>query len=263
MEYGVCSDLSQAAILKKAGFDYLELNVQRDLKPELPDDDFQPVLELINASPLPCRCANCFIPGHLKLTGDNVNSELLSQYVTVACARAALAGIDTIVFGSGAARCVPDGFDREEARAQLILFVRQAGDIAHGSGITLCVEPLNRAECNILNRVEETARFVIEAAHPRVHLLVDAYHWDRENELAEPIIIHQERLSHTHIATYRERKAPGLEPCDFDEFFSALAHAGYDGRMSIEGQWDSLDKEAAHALAVLKDCERAVQELLL
>ena len=31
------------------------------------------------------------------------------------------------------------------------------------------------------------------------------------------------------------RKAPGIEPYDFVPFFRALAAAGYDGRVSVEG----------------------------
>jgi sugar phosphate isomerase/epimerase len=39
-----------------------------------------------------------------------------------------------------------------------------------------------------------------------------------------------------HIATVKNRLAPGVEPCDLAPFFVALAKGGYDGRISIEAK---------------------------
>jgi sugar phosphate isomerase/epimerase len=252
MVFGVCSGPEDAGVLAEAGFDYIELHVQLHLRPEEPEKVFKEYLDQIQSSPLPCSAANCFIPGHLKITGPAVDSSLLEQYVSTACKRAERAGINTIAFGSGGARQVPDGFNHEDAVEQLVSFARMAGDIAWHHSITICVEPLNRSECNILNTVSEAADFVRTVGHDHVKLLVDAYHWARNGEPAESIPAAAQLIHHVHVATYGNRMAPGLEYCDFSDFFSALARAGYDGRVSIEGAWTSMAEDAGKALNTLR-----------
>jgi sugar phosphate isomerase/epimerase len=144
MEFGVCTDTASARALAAAGFGFIELNVQAHLKPEAAEREFAGELRKIEASPLPCAAANCFIPGHLKITGPAVDKARLEAYVSTAMARAGHAGIRTIVFGSGSARQVPDGFDRARAWAQLVDFCGMAAPWAGRHGVTLVVEPLKQ-----------------------------------------------------------------------------------------------------------------------
>ncbi len=236
MIYGVCAEPEDAAALAEAGF--------------------LPQLERIQAAALPCVAANCFIPAHLKITGPQVDFDGLARYVEVACERARRAGIETIVFSSGGARAIPDGFDRQRAWGQLIDFGRMLGPVAERHGVTIAVESLNKGETNVLNATADCARYVREADHPSVRLLVDGYHWALEHESVADIVAAGPLLCHAHIATYQTRRAPGAEPCDFGPFFQALKDGGYDGRISIEGKWDDLAGQAAGALAEL---QRAVQ----
>lgn len=256
MIYGVCTEPENAAVLADAGFEFVELHVQRHLKPEEDEAAFLPQLARIQAAALDCVAANCFIPAHLKITGPQADLDALARYVKVACERAQRAGIETIVFGSGGARTIPDSFDRQQAWEQLVDFGRMLGPVAERHGVTIAVEPLNRGESNVLNGVSEGARYVREVDHPSVRLLVDGYHWALERESAADmvgdIIAAGPLLCHAHIATYRTRLAPGAEACDFGPFFQALKGGGYDGRIAIEGKWDDLPSQAAGALAELK-----------
>lgn len=85
-----------------------------------------------------------------------------------------IAGIRTIVFGSGGARNIPDDFCRAEAWEQLVSFGRLAAGAASRHGVTLGAEPLNRKECNVLNSVKESAAYVHEVGHSHFRLLVDS-----------------------------------------------------------------------------------------
>jgi sugar phosphate isomerase/epimerase len=257
MIYGVCTDPEDTAALAEAGFEFVELHVQRHLRPEKGEAAFLPQLERIQAAALPCAAANCFIPAHLKITGPQVDSDALARYVEVACERARRADIESIVFGSGGARTVPDGFDHRRAWEQLVGFGRMLGPAAQRHGVTIAVEPLNKRETNILNSVNEGARYVHEVNHPSVRLLVDGYHWALERESTADIVAAGSLLCHVHIATYRTRLAPGAEPCDFGPFFQALKDGGYDGRISIEGKWDNFADQAAGALAELTQATQA------
>ena len=260
MRYGVCGDAGLGSALADAGFDYMEVNVQGSLKPEADDKEFIEELKKLKACALPCEAANCLLPGDLKVTGPAVDWPRLSRYLQVAFRRAREAGLQTIVFGSGGARRIPDGFDRGAAWKQLVDFARAAGAAAAEQGIVVVAEPLNKKESNVLVTVGEAGRLVDDAAHSNFALLVDAYHWNLDHDSVAELVAYGSRLRHAHIATTATRKAPGLEPCDFGPFFRALREGGYDGRISIEGGWTDLRKDAPRALSVLKEAERAAAE---
>ncbi len=259
MQYGVCATPEETPALAEAGFDYVELNTVVFLKPAEDEAAFRPVFERIQKSALPCLAANCFMPARLKIVGPHADPDALAHYVETACERAHRVGIETIVFGAGGSRAIPEGFDRQRAQAQLLNFGRLLGDVAGRHGVTIAVEPLNKGETNVWNAVKDCADYVRQVNHPHVRLLVDAYHWALEQDSVEDIVAAGPLLCHTHIATYKTRVAPGAEPCDFVPFFRALKDAGYDGRMSIECTWADLPAQAAGALAELEHGARAVR----
>jgi len=252
MKYGVCGEPKIASILAGAGYDFCELHVQRDLKTMEGEEAFLPLLDEIRATPVPAPVANCFVPGSLKITGPAVDVDALKVYVKTAFERAERAGLDTIVFGSGGARRIPEGFDRDVAWGQLLDFGRMIAPLALQRQIVVVVEPLNRRECNVFNSVGESAEYVRQVDHPNLRLLVDAYHWALENDSYEDLVASLPLIQHAHIATYENRKAPGLEANDFAPFFRALKEGGYDGRLSIEGRWGGMAAEAGDALVVLE-----------
>jgi len=204
------------------------------------------------AASLPCRSANCFLPASLKVTGPYVDHDALAAYVATACRRAHDAGLSLIVFGSGSARQIPDGFPRDTAWQQLLDFARMAGDQAALHHLTIAVELLNRRECHVFSSLAETAAFVRETAHPALRLLVDAFHCDANGEPVDDIIAAAPLIAHTHIATYAHWLFPGDEPCDFSAFFSALKRARYSGPVSIEAKWNGTPQSAARAARLLR-----------
>jgi sugar phosphate isomerase/epimerase len=254
MQYGVCADPRVAPEVASAGFDFIELHVQNHLRTLEGDDAFQPALEAILSAPLPALAANCFLPASHKVTGPDVDPLALERYAATAFGRAEEAGIRTIVFGSGGARQIPDGFDRDAAWKQLVWFGQLIGPLAQAHGITVVVEPLNRArgECNVLNSIGESARYVRAVDHPSVRLLADAYHWGLDNDSFGELVTNAHLLHHVHIATVPSRLPPGGEECAaFSSFFHALILGGYDGPVSIEASWSDLPSQAPAALAAL------------
>ena len=251
MQYGVCGVPHVAACAAQAAFDFAEWSVGALLKPREPQHEFLAALEEVRAAKLPYPVLNCFVPGDLKITGPHVNDSELRKYVTTAFERAELARVEVIVFGSGGARRIPEGFDPKDAHDQLVRFCSMLAPIAWRHGVTVVVEPLNRQECNVLTTVKECAALVREVAQPGLRLLVDAYHLLRDNDSHEDIVAHGDLLAHVHIATVPNRLAPGAEPCDFAPFFAALAKAGYNGRVSIEGTIPDAEKDLTTALSLM------------
>jgi sugar phosphate isomerase/epimerase len=251
MQLGVCADPQYGPALADAGFDFVELHVQNHLRTMEGEEAFLPELERIQESPVPALAANCFVPGSLKITGPEADLSRLEAYVETALARAGRAGIETVVFGSGGARQVPEGYDRGRAWRQLVEFGRMVAPVAAAHGVTLVVEPLSVRECNVLTTVGEAGRYVLEVDHPSFRLLVDSYHWSRDDDRLEDILEYGPLVRHVHVATTASRLPPGFERCDFGPFFGALREAGYDGPVSIESRWDDVEAQAAEAYARL------------
>jgi len=250
MKYGVCCDPTTARIVADAGYDYFEFGVRSFLKPQEDDAAFREMLEQVRAAPIPCESCNGFLPGDLKITGPGVDAEAVEHYITTACRRAAEAGVEVIVFGSGGARNVPDGFPHDEAHGQLVAFCAMLGPIAEQHGVTIAVEPL--CDSNVLMTVAETAAFVREVDHPAVRLLADSFHWGRQNEPADDIAANGDLLAHVHIGTVENRLAPGAEDYDFGPFLDALTRGGYDARISIEAGTPDPPNDLPKALALMK-----------
>lgn len=253
MEFGVCGNPELVPNMPVSGFSFLESTVAALLKPQEDDAAFKTALAAFRATGLPCVALNCFLPGTLKVTGPAADMAALEAYVTVALNRAEQAGIQTIVFGSGGARNVPEGFDRAAARNQIIDFCRMLGPIAARHKVTIVVEPLYKKACNIINSVAEGAALVREVNHPAIRLLADSFHVLWDGEPLEDIVTHGDLIRHVHVASAPGRKAPGTDDCNFGPFFRALARAGYNWRVSIEAELPEPKHNLFLALAALKN----------
>jgi len=253
MQLGLCaSAIASASAIAPSGLDYVEENVQNFLAPEGPETEFANRLAQAGAAARNIRAACCFLPGSHKCVGPQVDEARLLAYAESAFARARRAGIDTIVFGSGGARAVPEGFSAATAFIQFTDLLAKLAPIAARHGVTIVVEPLNRGEVNFINTLDEGAAVVARVNHPHVRLLADLFHMLRNDETPDAITRHGALLAHTHIAEKETRSAPGAKGDDFRPFLRALRAAGYDHRMSLECGFGDLGAELGGALKTLR-----------
>jgi sugar phosphate isomerase/epimerase len=249
MRFGCCCSIEQAAIAHAAGFDYIETTVV-SLLPEATEPFFAPLLESYQAAPIGVAACNVFLPGDLKVVGPEVDWARVEAYVRTALRRVKLIGADLIVFGSGKARMVPDGFTRSAAEDQLVDFLQLVGEVATVHAITVVIEPLNRKESNILNSVDEAVALAQRVNHPAIQVLADFYHMDEEQEPLQHLLAYKDWLAHIHVAD-TGRRAPGMGSYPYPEFVSLLDQAGYDGLVSIECRWEDFAAEAGPACRFL------------
>ena len=238
MRYAVCSnDPAAIADSREAGFDYVEVSVPNFVKPFEPEEAFAASVEAYRAGGLPIESANLFLPRELRCTGpDAVPMERLVEYAETVCRRLASAGVPVLVFGSGGARKLPEGWPKETADGQFVSLLSRIGPIAGKYGVKIALEPLARVECNYINTVDEGAALARASGSPDVGVLADSFHWARNGETGDTILAAKDRFLHAHAATMPSRLAPGMEAYDWAPFFRALAAIGYDGRVSIEGK---------------------------
>src|SRR6266540_126932 len=135
VKVGYCTGLSNLEAAKAAGFDYVELPATEIAS--LSDADFDTAAAKIKQLGIATPVANLFLPSTLKVTGPQTDPEQQMAYVRKAFTRLSKLGTEIVVFGSGGARRVPDGFAKEEAFKQLVDFGRRAATEARLHGITI------------------------------------------------------------------------------------------------------------------------------
>jgi D-psicose/D-tagatose/L-ribulose 3-epimerase len=251
VQVGYCTPLRNLDAAKAAGFDYVELSTTEIAN--LSDADFDQAAARVRQVGLPVPATNLFLPAALKVTGPAIDRDQQMAHVKKAFDRLAKLGTQIVVFGSGGARQVPDGFSKDEAFQQLVDFGRRIAPEARARGITVTIEPLRRQETNIINSAGEGLRLVEAINDPNFQLMVDFYHLASEQE--DPSIIQRAsaHIRHLHMANPTGRVFPRKwEEFDYGPFFAVLQKIGYDKRISVEASTQDFPTDAPLAIALLR-----------
>ena len=251
VQVGYCTPLRNLDAAKTAGFDYVELSTTEIAN--LSDADFDQAAARVRQVGLPVPATNLFLPAALKVTGPAIDRDQQMAHVKKAFDRLAKLGTQIVVFGSGGARQVPDGFPKDEAFQQLVDFGRRIAPEARARGITVTIEPLRRQETNIINSAAEGLRLVEAINDPNFQLMVDFYHLASVKEDPSIIIRARDHIRHLHMANPEGRVFP-RDPAEYDyaPFFAALRTIGYDQRISVEASTKELEADAPRAIALLR-----------
>ena len=247
---GYCTGLKNLEAAQAAGFEYVELSATEIAS--LSDADFDAAAAKIKALGIPTPAANLFIPATIKLTGPDVNPAAQMQHVHTALTRLSKLGTQIVVFGSGGARRVPDGFSKEDAFKQLVDFGRRAAAEARAAGITITIEPLRKQETNIINSAAEGLELVKAIGDPNFELMIDFYHLASEREDPAIVVRAKDHLRHIHMANPQGRVFPQKwDEFDYAPFFEKLRAIGYDKRISVEASTTDLASQGPQAIALL------------
>jgi len=258
MKIGICLGYKSYAQIKQAvefGYDYVEVGLNS--MQNATADDIAAFVNALKENNTTCPAVNSFFPGTIRLTGDEADFNAANEYMDMIFEKTAPIGIEQVVFGSGGARKIPEGFSHEKATEQLIKFCADyVAPMAKKYGKTVCLEELNTKECNIINTCAEAMNIVRAVNKPEITLLWDYYHTGLENESVESIAEYKGYITHAHIASPSNARAfpkPG-DGDDYASFFNALRKAEYKNeRVSIEAsEKDGFINSSAAALALLK-----------
>ncbi len=123
---------------------------------------------------------------------------------------------------------------REQAFNWLREALEQLGPRAHGYGVPLLIEPLNRYETNVLKSVADGLELLKPLRTKNVKLLVDLFHANiEETHIADALRLAGPDLGHVHFAD-SNRLAIGLGHADVSPVADALREIGYNGFVSAE-----------------------------
>ncbi len=139
-------------------------------------------------------------------------------------------------FGLASTRLPPFEVPRTEEEDQRVLLdaLEELGEHVDERGTLVLLEPLNRYEDHMLNRVEQAVELCQTAGHPSIKVMGDLFHMNiEEDDLRAAIRWAEGHLAHVHLAD-SNRLQPGAGHTDFAGTFDALRDIGFDGHMAME-----------------------------
>ena len=257
MKIGICTSEKEVILLaKKVGFDFVEVNASGAV---MKDEKYAMLLELSRELPdgFMYSC-NGLIPSDVRLTGPDVDLARVREYAETSFARLASLGVKMLVFGSSAAKRVPEGFSFDKATEQLVVAMRIFSDEAAKHGQRVCIEPLRYSECNIINTLENSLELARLVDRENVGAHVDYFHLMQNGERLSKLEGAAKKIIHTHIASPCKRSTPKYDDgADYASFFDYLRRGGYDATVSFEGKFEPTEDELREMCACLRESSSA------
>jgi len=116
----------------------------------------------------------------------------------------------------------------------LCKLLEELGDHAQKVGNDILLEPLNRYETHLLNRLEQAVEICRKVATPRLKIMADFFHMSiEEADIAASIRAAGDWIAHVHLAD-SNRLLPGKGHTDFAAGLKALKAIGYDKYLAME-----------------------------
>lgn len=175
-----------------------------------------------------------FTPERDIVSSDHRVRRAALDYVKGNIDYAAALGANIVTFTPTACMKISPEASLEQEWAWAVEAGRGAAQHASANGVTIAVEPWNRYETYLINRVGQSAAFVDEVDLPNIGVMADTFHMSlEESDIAEAIRQVGHRLAHVHLAD-SNRAAPGYGHLDFKPIVQAIADIGYTGWISYE-----------------------------
>ncbi|MFE2546143.1 sugar phosphate isomerase/epimerase family protein [Actinacidiphila glaucinigra] len=122
----------------------------------------------------------------------------------------------------------------EEDREVLLKGLTELGEHARAEGVTLFLEPLNRYEDHMVNRLEQAAELIRTVGLDSVRIGIDSYHMNiEETDPAAAVLAVAPLIGHAQVSD-SNRFQPGAGHLDWPAWLGALDAAGYDGYLAAE-----------------------------
>ncbi len=122
----------------------------------------------------------------------------------------------------------------EQTEQLFIDMARRICDLGAPKGVTLMIEPVNRYELNFVNSVDDAAKLLARVERKNVGIMPDVFHMNIEDaHVGDSLFRNAKWVSYIHFAD-SNRLAPGQGHLDFDDVFTGLRKAKWDGWVSIE-----------------------------
>jgi sugar phosphate isomerase/epimerase len=140
-----------------------------------------------------------------------------------------------MVFGSPVQRKTSGGLSPQEATANFVEGVRSIAGHLEDRGVTLCVEALPAAQCDVIGSLDEAVEVVRQVASPAVQTMFDSHNAIDEHEPHQDLVKkHWSLIRHIHV-----NELDGSYPrpgggYDFKPVLQAAKDGAFAGWVSME-----------------------------
>jgi sugar phosphate isomerase/epimerase len=169
-------------------------------------------------------------------TPDNAVYRRTKDYFNVLINLCHDLGGKVMVIGSPKQRSLVDGQTYEGAWKRAVELFHGACDKARDAGVTLCIEPLAKAETDFINTVTEGLKMMREINHPnfKVHLDVKAMAAEGTPSIPEIIrSVKAKEIGHFHVND-PNLYGPGMGDVDYGPIAAAVRAIGWKKWLSVE-----------------------------
>ena len=216
-----------------AGFDGIELRGETDWPERL--DELRTARERGAVFSSVCVISDRFI-GDLDADRRREATDHMKSLLTGIAELGGVGAVTPAAFGVATKRLPPFEVPRteEEDRRVLLDALEELGEHADREGTLVLLEPLNRYEDHMINRVEQAVELCNATGRDSVKVMGDLFHMNiEEDDIARSIREADGYLAHVHLAD-SNRAHPGTGHTDFASAFEALRGTGFDGYMAME-----------------------------
>jgi sugar phosphate isomerase/epimerase len=218
-----------------AGFDAIELRARggfafRDRLPELR-------VAAAAGVPMPTVCVE--MPHFIGAFDPDLRRDAVEQLRSQLSVMAEIGGRGAMTpasWGMFSRRLPPFEPPRTEAedREVLLAALGELGEHAEAEGVELYLEPLNRYEDHMVNRLDQAVGLVTEVGIPAVKVVADTFHLNiEEDDPAASVLAAGPYLGHVQVSD-SNRLQPGAGHLDWPAVLGALGATGYDGYLAVE-----------------------------
>ena len=219
------------------GFDGIELRAQGDLAFEARLPELKRAQRNGVIMPTVCVEMSHFIGAF----DDDLRRDAIAQLRSQLTVMAEIGGLGAMTpasYGMFSRRLPPFEPPRspEGDRTVLLEALSTLGEHAQSEGVELYLEPLNRYEDHMVNRLRDAASLIHEVGLDSVRIAADTYHMNIEE--ADPAAALQEAAPYIgHVqASDSNRLEPGAGHVDWALFGATLQSIGYRGTVALESR---------------------------
>jgi len=234
---GITCKPNEYVDVSRAGFDYVEFPCRSIC--EMDEDDFIELCKIVDKTGVPVMGMNIYCPPEIIIAGPGYDPNKTRHYARKASERANALGVHVIGIGSPRARTIPEGYDRNLAKTQLIEFIRISANEFVNFDIILALEALAPCFCNFINSLTEVYEIVKEINIPNIKIVADFYNMEHFGEADNDIRMFLDQIYHVHISD--DDGSPSLRSYLKSDKYSIhkkrlcqLIESGYKGALTIE-----------------------------
>lgn len=223
------------AFAQDAGYDAIELRSAGDFRFR----DRLPELKRARADGvvMPTVCVD--MPHFFAAFDEDLRRDALEQMksqLSVAAGIGALGVQTPASYGMFSRRLPPFEPPRteEQDREVLLAGLAELGEHARREGVTLYLEPLNRYEDHMVNRLDQAAELIRTVGLDSVRIGIDSYHMNiEEADPSASILAAAPYIGHAQVSD-SNRFQPGAGHLDWPAWLGALHSIGYEGYLAVE-----------------------------